>query len=148
MTNSGFDWTVYSRSGGEIQKWETVGTAVVGNIVGIRTYEDPKKTSERRKKNPNAGPYIVPLMDIKTEQLDDDGEQIVKTVFVDKVDLTRKVVDAAPQIGDRIRITFTGTEEGGPMKFFNVELKSNGQKHAPAPEPEPEPVEDFSESPF
>lgn len=127
---TGFDWNKFRSGGGEIQKWDTPGDQVSGTIVGLRTYEDTKK--ER----------TVPLIDVETSGRNGDGEKVIKTVFVDKVDLTRKVVDASPQMGDRIRITFTGTEEGGPMKFFNVELRSNGQKHAPAPEPLVETVRD------
>lgn len=108
-----FDWSEYAPHSAAMVRWEEPGQQVVGVVQAIRTHVF----------TPERGP--VPLLDIET----DDGELV--TVAVDKLDLRRQVVDAAPQVGDRIRIRFRDTERrpAGVAKLFDVQVR-----RAPSPD--------------
>lgn len=102
-----FDWSQFAPAASAMIRWETPGQQVVGTVAAIRTHVFA----------PERGP--VPLLDLET----DDGELV--TVAVDKADLRRQIVDAAPQVGDRIRILFRDTERrpAGVAKLFDVQVR-------------------------
>lgn len=100
-----WDWSEWAVSDSPLVRWDTVGQQVTGTVTAIRTYEfEPGKP--------------VPILDLET----DDGDV---SVSVDKVDLRRKIVEASPQVGDRVRITFVETvrRERGTLKVFDVQVR-------------------------
>lgn len=101
--------------GGDYLKWETVGQSVIGTI-----------TAKRAGTDFNGHP--CPQMDINT----DDGETV--TLNAGQAQLKALILDANPQVGDRIAITFSGEEkvEKGMKKVFDVAVKA-GDGTTPAP---------------
>jgi len=103
---------------GNFVKWETPGTVVVGEIV-----------SKTIGKTLNGDP--CPQLSLRT----DEGEDL--TVTASQAALAGAVRAARPNVGDRIRIEFTGTEkrEGGKtLKLFKVDVKAGTPKVSAAAE--------------
>jgi hypothetical protein len=99
---------------GNYQKWETPGDTLVGDVVGRGVGQDV---------NGNDCPQIV----VRT----DDGAEI--TVTAGQAQLKAKLMEARPNPGDRIKITYTEAEkrEGGKtLKHFEVVVK-RGEAKAP-----------------
>lgn len=125
-----FDWSPFKGGTGEFVKFEQVGDMVTGSIVGIRAH-----TFDADK-----GP--VPLIDIEPRG---GGDPV--TLSVDKVDLRFKLAEIDPQIGDDLRVKFTGTQKvaNGTKKVFEVQHRRAEPLPARAEEP---PEDDFSSEPF
>ena len=118
QTSNTDPWAGLTASGGgDYWKWETIGQTLVGTI-----------TTKRAGTDFNGNP--CPEMDIAT----DDGDTV--TLSAEQAMLKRLVLDANPQIGDRIAISFTGEEKtakGGTMKVFEVAVKAGDGTAPEAP---------------
>jgi hypothetical protein len=103
-----FDFKKYS-GGGDFVKFDEIGDAVVGTIKEIR---------EGRDYNGNPCPELV-------LEVSEDGDE--KTVTAGQALLKAALAEAAPQVGNKIRITYTGNSQGkpgrNPAKEFKVEVK-------------------------
>lgn len=101
-------WDKYANAGAAWAKFEEPGDQVVGTIKEIRDGKDFNK---------NVCPELVL----------DDGNGGSLIVTAGQVVLRNRLIEAAPQVGDRVRITFTeyGEARGGfnPPKLFTVEVK-------------------------
>jgi hypothetical protein len=85
------------------------------------------------------GKPLFPVLNIKT------GSGAVKIVTADKVVLLKRLVEAGPEVGDHILITYQGESPNSkpgqnPAKLFDVvvtpkTLMANGKKASPAAEP-------------
>lgn len=103
------------RTIGDFVKFETVGDAVTGDIIALGVHEFPD------------GKRVA-----KITLRDDDGEERVLTAG--QVQLAAKLVELRPEVGDRIRITFTEVEKrqgGKTLKHFKVDLNRGGAKTPP-----------------
>ena len=116
---------------GNFMKFDDVGDEIAGDVIGKGIDDDF-----------NGNP--VPSLTIRM----DDEE--VMTVTAGWANLRAQLLAAKPQVGDRIKITFTHeeppTQKGrSPKKVFDVKVKSGGAK-GPIPEPEeaaaPAPADD------
>lgn len=94
---------------GDYVKFEEVGDSVVGIIREIR---------EGRDFNGNP----CPLLELEVSE---DGDS--KTLTAGQVLLKAALAEKAPQVGDKIRITYSGIGEAqpgkAPAKLFTVEVK-------------------------
>lgn len=133
-----FDWGKYKGgSGHPFVKFENVGDSFTGHVVNVREHLFPGNTDE------------TALIDLVRS----DGENF--TLSCDKLDLKQKLADLEPWKGDKLRVTFTGTERtpnGNTMKVFEVQHKKNDRPElvtAPAPTTTEEaPPEQWDEEPF
>lgn len=107
---------------GDFHVWEEPGEVLTGDIIG-------KIIDKDFNNNPCPGLTIR----------QDDGEEVRLTAG--QAQLKAKLLEAKPQVGDRIKITFTGTTKrdgGKTLKEFDVAVKKGGAKSkvtAPAPPP-------------
>lgn len=103
-----FDYSKYTQSG-EYVKFENVGDQVVGTIKSIQ---------EGRDFNGNPCPLLI-------LEVDDEGTE--KTLTAGQVMLKAELAEKQPQVGDRVRITYSGTGEArpgkAPAKLFTVDVK-------------------------
>lgn len=109
---------------GNFVKWETPGQSVVGKVLGKGVGKDLQGGD-------------VPQMTIQL----DDGSEV--TVGASQAQLRAKLMEAKPNIGDRVKITFTHTEprdKGKTLKHFEVLVKKG---EAPTPEAAKAAAEDF-----
>lgn len=104
-------WDKYANAGATFQKWQEPGDQVIGVVKQIREGKDFDK---------NPVPEIVL----------DDGEGGSVVVTASLTMLRAELVAAAPNVGDRVRITFTGLGEARngrqAPKLFTVEVKPTG----------------------
>ena len=115
MTSSVWDDPTI-RPSGDYVKFETVGDFVVGEIIGLGIHEFPD--------GKRAAKLII---------RDDDGEE--RTLTAGQVQLATKLAEARPEVGDRVKITFTQVEKrsgGKTLKHFDVAVK--GTPKSPAEE--------------
>lgn len=104
---------------GNFAKWVNPGD----NVTGIVTLVDPTGGTTAPPES-----KVCPLLGVDT----DDGETI--QVTCSQYQLHTKVFEAAPEVGDRIAITYTGQERmpnGNTPKQFTVEVTRAGA-NAPA----------------
>lgn len=97
---------------GDFYVWENPGEVLTGDVI-----------AKIIDKDFNGGP--CPGLTIRL----DDGEEIRLTAG--QAQLKAKLLEAKPQVGDRIRIAFTGIEKrsgGKTLKQFEVSIKSGGAK--------------------
>jgi hypothetical protein len=104
-----FPYEKYTQSGDFI-KFDEIGDQVVGVIKEVR---------EGRDFNGNPCPELVLELD--------DGEE--KTVTAGQVRLKMQLAEKAPQVGDKIRITYSGVSKDAkpgraPAKEFTVDVKA------------------------
>jgi hypothetical protein len=107
MTDSIWDTPELS-AGGDFFKFDNVGTSITGTIQAIKVHRWPDN-----KVSPQI--YI----------LKDDGEEEVVTAG--QIQLQIKLKELRPNIGDRIKITFTEEEKrpmGKTLKHFDVQVKA------------------------
>ena len=94
--------------GGDFVKFENVGDQVVGVVKEVR---------EGKDFNGHPCPELV----LEVE----DGEE--KTVTAGQVRLKAELAEKRPQMGDKIRITYSGVGDAkpgkAPAKLFTVEVK-------------------------
>ena len=104
---SEFSWDDFKQTG-DWARFENRGDRVVGVIKALRTGRDF---------NGNPCPELI------LEQ--DDGSEI--TVTAGQVMLKAALAEKAPQVGDKIRIVYTGDSEArpgkAPAKLFTVDVK-------------------------
>lgn len=102
-----FDWETFANNG-DFVSFKEVGDQIVGVIKQIRTGKDF---------NGNPCPEMV---------LDVDGEE--KTITAGQVLLKAALAEKAPQVGDKIRIVYSGIGEArpgkAPAKQFTVDVKA------------------------
>lgn len=141
--NTGADfWGNKDFASGEFITWEE-GTELIGEVTGLSTHTFPE--------NERGPARTVPMVLVK----DQSGH--VSEVTCGPADLKKKMVAAAPCVGDRIKIECVGSNKTalGIQRFFKVQvqraphLKSveDGNKIAAAAAKRHEPVED-TEVPF
>lgn len=96
---------------GDFYTWDEVGQVLAGDVIG---------KSIDRDFNGNPAPGLVIRLD--------DGEEVQMTGG--QAQLKAKLLEAAPQVGDRIQIKFTGEEkrQKGNLKTFEVKVKTGGAK--------------------
>lgn len=103
-----FDWETFT-SNGDFISFKEVGDQVIGVIKQIRTGKDF---------NGNPCPELI---------LEVDGEE--KTVTAGQVLLKAALAEKAPQVGDKIRIVYSGIGEArpgkAPAKQFTVDVKAD-----------------------
>lgn len=106
-----FDFGKYA-SNGEYVKFEQVGDKIVGIVTDIR---------EGRTFNGDPCPELI--------LEDDDGAE--HTVTAGQVLLRIALAEKVPEVGDKIRIVFSGVGEAQPGKAapkeFTVDVKRNAQ---------------------
>lgn len=104
-----YNWEEFVNNG-DFVSFKEVGDKVVGIIKQIRTAKDF---------NGNPCPELV---------LDVDGEE--KTVTAGQVLLKAALAEKAPQVGDKIRIVYSGVGDAkpgrAPAKQFTVDVKAGG----------------------
>lgn len=109
-TNVSYNWEEFKNNGDYVSFGE-VGDSVVGIIKQLRTGKDF---------NGNPCPELV---------LDVDGEE--KTLTAGQVLLKAALAEKAPQVGDKVRIVYSGIGEArpgkAPAKQFTVDVKTGGQ---------------------
>jgi hypothetical protein len=103
-----FDYDRYA-GGGDYAKFDNVGDAVIGVVKTVREGQDFNKN---------------PCPELVLEQ--DDGEEI--TVTAGQVMLKAELAEKRPQVGDKVRITYSGVSNDArpgraPAKLFTVEVK-------------------------
>lgn len=104
---------------GEFWTWEEAGQTLVGDVIA-------KNIDKDFNDNPCPGLTIR----------QDDGNEVRLTAG--QAQLKAKLLEAKPQIGDRVKITFTATEKragGKTLKQFDVSVKSGGAK-SPVEQPQ------------
>lgn len=104
---------------GKYVKWENIGDEVVGDVIG-------------KGIGPDANGQDVPQLTIRK----DDGEEV--TITAGQAQLKAKLMEARPQIGDRIKIRYEKAEKkdgGKTLKHFEVVVKTGGAK-SPVSKPE------------
>jgi len=114
-----FEWDEFKQTG-EWITFKEIGDTAIGDIVSIRTGEDF---------NGKACPELI----IKQ----DDGEH--RTITAGQVMLKSELAEQAPQVGDRIRIVYSGNGEGkpgkAPAKLFDVAIRAKDPSSVPPPAP-------------
>lgn len=122
---SDFDWNNYTQTG-DFVSFKEVGDGVIGVIKAIR---------EGKDFNSNPCPELI----LET----DDGEE--KTLTAGQVLLKTALAEKAPQVGDRVRIVYSGVGDArpgkAPAKVFTVDVK-------PGPHPVQQPAVANSTEPF
>lgn len=112
-----YDWDQHKRTGSWVT-FENVGDTVIGDILAIRTGTDFAG---------NPCPELVLRLD--------DGEE--KTLTAGQVMLKSELAAQAPQVGDRIRIVYSGVGEAkpgkAPAKLFDVAVKSGAALNSGSP---------------
>lgn len=102
----GFDYDRYTS--GDYVKFENVGDQVVGIIKDIR---------EGRDFNGNPCPLLVLEVDGGDEKTLTAGQVLLKAALAEK----------APQVGDKVRIVYSGVGDAkpgkAPAKVFTVDVK-------------------------
>lgn len=118
-------WDDPTLTAGQFVKWETEGDSIAGDVIAVAKGEDLNGNT-------------VPQLTIRT----DDGDD--RTVTASQAQLKAKLAEERPEAGDRIRITYTGSEKrdgGKTLKKFTVEVSHGGAKGtvaaAPATNEEP-----------
>lgn len=103
-----YNWEEFTNNG-DFVSFKEVGDQVVGVIKQIRTGKDF---------NGNPCPELI---------LDVDGEE--KTVTAGQVLLKAALAEKAPQVGDKVRIIYSGIGEArpgkAPAKQFTVDVKTD-----------------------
>lgn len=103
----GFDYDAYT-GGGDYVKFDEVGDQVIGVIKDVR---------EGRTFNNDPCPELV--------LEDDDGDE--RIVTAGQVLLKQALAEKRPNVGDKIRITYSGVGEAqpgkAPPKEFTVDVK-------------------------
>jgi len=124
-----FDWTPFKGGTGEFVKFKEIGDMVTGTIVAIRSW---KQDDEE-----------VPFIDIEPR-----GGGDVVTLSVDKVDLRYKLAELEPDVGDDLRVRFTGTQKvaNGTKKVFEVQHRRAVPK--PAHDEVPPDLAEYSDDVF
>jgi hypothetical protein len=121
-----FDYNQYA-SNGDYATFKEVGDQVVGIIKAVR---------EGRDFNGNPCPELI-------LETGDDGDET--TVTAGQVLLKAALAEKAPQVGDKIRITYSGVGDAkpgkAPAKLFTVDVKAG-------PHEIQQPVVANSEAPF
>lgn len=101
------DWDQYKKTGGYVS-FKEVGDSVVGTIKSVRTGTDF---------NFNPCPELVLILD--------DGEE--RTLTAGQVMLSAALTEKRPQVGQKIRIVYSGIGEAkpgkAPAKLFTVDVK-------------------------
>ena len=127
-----YDWEPFEGGDGTFFKFEDVGDEIIGGVTDIKTGRDF-----------NGNP--CPQLQITT----DDGDE--KIVTAGQVMLKRALAEQAPQVGDRIKITYSGVGDAkpgkAPAKLFSVAVVTGKGNVAPAKVQKPVPVPD-DEVPF
>lgn len=112
-----YNWDEFKNTG-DFVSFKEVGDQIVGVIKAIRTGHDF---------NGNPCPELIVT--------DDEGED--RTVTAGQVLLKTALAEKAPQVGDRIRITYSGIGDAkpgkAPAKQFTVDVKPNGKPAPKAP---------------
>jgi hypothetical protein len=112
-----YDWDQHKQTGDWIT-FDSVGDQIIGEIIAIRTGKDF---------NQNPCPELV----IRT----DDGDE--KTLTAGQVRLKSELAAQAPQVGDRIRIVYSGVGESkpgkAPAKLFDVAVRAKDPNATPVP---------------
>lgn len=111
----------------EFVTFANIGDGIIGEILSIskHTFDDGK---------------IAPKLTIRT----DEGDE--KTLTAGQVQLKAKLVEARPEVGDRIKIVHTQSEKragGKTLKHFDVAVQRPGAKAATPP-----PAASAAEAPF
>lgn len=110
---------------GDFFQFENPGDMLVGDVIGKTLGKDF-----------NGNP--CPEMQVRQ----DDGTEVTATCG--QAQLKAKLLEAKPQVGDRISITFTNTQRrdgGKTLKEFEVKVKTGGAK-SKVSEPAPPPADD------
>lgn len=97
---------------GNYAKWENPGDEVVGDVIGKGIGQDLSGNS-------------VPELVVR---LDDESEV---TVTASQAQLRAKLLEARPDVGDRIKITYTKSEKrdgGKTLKHFDLVVKTGAAK--------------------
>ena len=127
-----YDWEPFEGGDGEFVSFKNVGDEVIGGITDIKTGRDF-----------NGNP--CPEIHITT----DDGDE--RIVTAGQVMLKRALAEQAPQVGDRIKITYSGNGEAkpgkAPAKLFSVAVVTGKGNVAATAVKKPVPVPD-DEIPF
>ena len=102
-----YNWEEFTNNG-DFVSFKEVGDSVVGIIKSIRTGKDF---------NQNPCPELI---------LDVDGEE--RTVTAGQVLLKAALAEKAPQVGDKVRIVYSGIGDAkpgkAPAKQFTVDVKT------------------------
>ncbi len=102
-----FDYDRYT--GGDYMKFEEIGDRITGTIKKVREGEDYSR---------NPCPELI-------LEINEDGDE--QTVTAGQAGLKMALAEKRPQVGDRIRITYSGNGSAkpgqNPMKEFTVEVK-------------------------
>lgn len=105
-----FNWDEFKNTGDYIT-FKDVGDVVVGTITAIRTGRDF---------NGNPCPELI---------LDVNGDE--RTLTAGQVMLKSALAEQAPQVGDKIRVEYSGIGDArpgkAPAKLFNVAVKAGEQ---------------------
>lgn len=108
----GFDYDKYTS--GDFVKFENVNDSVIGIIKEIR---------EGKDFNGNPCPLLV-------LEVSEEGDE--KTLTAGQVLLKAALAEKAPQVGDKIRIVYSGVGDAkpgkAPAKQFTVEVKKGPHK--------------------
>ena len=116
---SNFNWDEFKQTGDWVT-FKDVGDTAIGDITAIRAGQDF---------NGNPCPELVIKMD--------DG--VERTVTASQVMLKSALAEQAPQVGDRIRIVYSGVGDAkpgkAPAKLFDVALQAKSANPTPAPAP-------------
>lgn len=106
-----FDYAKYAQSGDYV-KFNEVGDQVIGIIKEVR---------EGRTFNNDPCPELV-------LEVEDENGVDEKTVTASQVMLKAALAEEAPQVGDKIRITYSGVGQAkpgqAPPKEFTVDVKT------------------------
>jgi hypothetical protein len=122
-TPDGFDWHQFKS---DVWSADEIGDWIEGDVIDLAVRDG---RSGR-----------VPVITLRC----DDGS--TRAVWCGAVDLRTKIADLAPQVGDRLRITYAGDQHVGqpsPMKLFTVELVDSDKAGELTDE-----SEQFGEEPF
>jgi len=112
---------------GNFQKWESIGDEIVGDVIGKGIGQDVNGMD-------------VPQIVIRQ----DDASEV--TVTAGQAQLRAKLLEARPNVGDRIKIAFIKTEDRGggkTLKHFDVVIKPGGAKSPVTPEAVAAAADDF-----
>ena len=103
---------------GAYAKWENVGDTIVGDVIGKGLGTDLQGQP-------------IPQIVLRT----DSGDEV--TVSASQAQLKSKLMEARPNVGDRVKITYTKSEKrdgGKTLKHFDVVVKTGGAKTMPTEE--------------
>lgn len=127
-----YDWEPFEGGDGDFVKFANVGDEIIGAITDIKTGRDF-----------NGNP--CPQLHLTT----DEGDE--RIVTAGQVMLKRALAEQAPQVGDRIKITYSGVGDAkpgkAPAKLFSVAVATGKGNTPPAKVQKPVPVPD-DEIPF